>query len=104
MSGRLAVDVRRGIGRMRAAGQSPVRGPGRHGPGNNPLTHFVPPSGFVIACTAEMHPVAEATHRPEVWPRDMPQRMDTWMTAGPPTPALRTVMAGRPDPGWRTAS
>jgi hypothetical protein len=26
--------------------------------------------------------------------------MDRWMTAGPPTPAQRAVMQGRPDPGF----
>ncbi|TPG59683.1 glyoxalase [Roseomonas nepalensis] len=93
----------RGIGRMRVAGQSPAWGPGRHGPGNNPFAYFVSPSGFVIEFTSEVHKVEEATHQPEVWPRDVPEKMDTWMTAGPPTPAMRTVMAGRPDAGWPTA-
>ncbi|HEY8611260.1 MAG TPA: VOC family protein [Roseomonas sp.] len=93
----------RGIGRMRVMGQSPAWGPGRHGPGNNPFAYFVSPSGFVIEFTSEVHKVEEATHQPEVWPRDVPEKMDTWMTAGPPTPAMRTVMAGRPDHGWQTA-
>ena len=93
----------RGIGRMRVGGQSPAWGPGRHGPGNNPFAYFVSPSGFVIEFTSEVHKVEEATHQPEVWPRDVPEKMDTWMTAGPPTPAMRTVMAGRPDAGWQTA-
>jgi catechol 2,3-dioxygenase-like lactoylglutathione lyase family enzyme len=93
----------RGIGRMRVAGQSPAWGPGRHGPGNNPFAYFVSPSGFVIEFTSEVHKVDESTHQPEVWPRDVPEKMDTWMTAGPPTPAMRTVMAGRPDAGWQTA-
>ena len=91
----------RGIGRMKQAGQAPSWGPGRHGPGNNPFAYFVSPSGFVIEFTSEVHKVEEATHAPEVWPRDVPEKMDTWMTAGPPTPAMRTVMAGRPDAGWQ---
>ncbi len=90
----------RGIGRMRVKGQSPAWGPGRHGPGNNPFAYFVSPSGFVIEFTSEVQQIDEATHEPKVWPRDVPEAMDQWMTAGPPTPAMRTVMQGRPDPGF----
>ena len=90
----------RGIGRMRVAGQSPSWGPGRHGPGNNPFAYFVSPSGFVIEFTSEVQQIDEATHQPQVWARDRPENMDVWMTAGPPTPAMRTVMQGRPDPGF----
>ena len=90
----------RGIGRMRVKGQSPAWGPGRHGPGNNPFAYFVSPSGFVIEFTSEVQQIDEATHRVKVWPRDQPEAMDQWMTAGPPTPAMRAVMQGRPDPGF----
>jgi catechol 2,3-dioxygenase-like lactoylglutathione lyase family enzyme len=90
----------RGIGRMRVKGQSPAWGPGRHGPGNNPFAYFVSPSGFVIEFTSEVQQIDEATHRAQVWPRDKPEAMDQWMTAGPPTPAMRAVMQGRPDPGF----
>lgn len=91
----------RGIGRMKQLGQAPAWGPGRHGPGNNPFAYFVSPSGFVIEFTSEVQQIDEAKHAPQVWPRDVPELMDTWMTAGPPTPAMRTVMAGRPDAGWQ---
>ena len=90
----------RGIGRMRVKGQSPAWGPGRHGPGNNPFAYFVSPSGFVIEFTSEVQQIDEATHQSQVWPRDKPESMDQWMTAGPPTPAMRAVMQGRPDPGF----
>jgi catechol 2,3-dioxygenase-like lactoylglutathione lyase family enzyme len=90
----------RGIGRMRVKGQSPAWGPGRHGPGNNPFAYFVSPSGFVIEFTSEVQQIDEATHETKVWPRDVPEAMDQWMTAGPPTPAMRAVMQGRPDPGF----
>ena len=90
----------RGIGRMRVKGQSPAWGPGRHGPGNNPFAYFVSPSGFVIEFTSEVQQIDEATHAAKVWPRDAPEAMDQWMTAGPPTPAMRAVMQGRPDPGF----
>jgi catechol 2,3-dioxygenase-like lactoylglutathione lyase family enzyme len=90
----------RGIGRMKTKGQAPAWGPGRHGPGNNPFAYFVSPSGFVIEFTSEVQQIDEATHEAKVWPRDVPEAMDQWMTAGPPTPAMRTVMQGRPDPGF----
>lgn len=90
----------RGIGRMKVRGQAPAWGPGRHGPGNNPFAYFVSPSGFVIEFTAELQQIDEASHQPQVWPRNVPEKMDVWMTAGPPTPAMRAVMQGRPDPGF----
>ena len=93
----------RGIGRMRVKGQSAAWGPGRHGPGNNPFAYFVSPSGFVIEFTSEVQQIDEATHAAKVWSRDDPSAMDQWMTAGPPTPAMRAVMQGRPDPGFPAA-
>ncbi len=90
----------RGIGRMKQKGHVPTWGPGRHGPGNNPFAYFVSPSGFVIEFTSEVQQIDEATHAAQVWPRDVPELMDRWMTAGPPTAAQRAVMQGRPDPGW----
>lgn len=90
----------RGIGRMKSRGHIPTWGPGRHGPGNNPFAYFVSPSGFVIEFTSEVQQIDEATHEAQVWPRDVPEKMDRWMTAGPPTAAQRAVMQGRPDPGW----
>lgn len=94
----------RGIGRMKTLGQAPAWGPGRHGPGNNPFAYFVSPSGFVIEFTTEVQQIDEATHEPQVWPRDVPEKMDVWMTAGPPTPAMRAVMQGRPDIGFPVRS
>ncbi|MBO6639158.1 MAG: VOC family protein [Roseitalea sp.] len=90
----------RGIGRMKQKGHVPTWGPGRHGPGNNPFAYFVSPSGFVIEFTSELQQIDEATHEARVWSRTDPEQMDRWMTAGPPTPAQRAVMQGRPDPGF----
>jgi catechol 2,3-dioxygenase-like lactoylglutathione lyase family enzyme len=90
----------RSIGRMKEKGIVPTWGPGRHGPGNNPFAYYVSPSGFVIEFTSELQQIDEATHQAQVWPRDVPEAMDRWMTAGPPTAAQRAVMQGRPDPGW----
>lgn len=90
----------RSIGRMKQKGIVPTWGPGRHGPGDNPFAYFVSPSGYVIEFTSEVQQIDEATHEVQVWPRDVPEKMDQWMTAGPPTAAQRAVMQGRPDPGF----
>ncbi|MCB1391072.1 MAG: VOC family protein [Rhodobacter sp.] len=90
----------RSIGRMKERGIHPTWGPGRHGPGNNPFAYFVSPSGFCIEFTTELETIDEATHQAQVWPRDVPEKMDRWMTAGAPTAAQRMVMQGRPDPGF----
>ncbi len=90
----------RGIGRMKQMGHVPSWGPGRHGPGNNPFAYFVSPSGFVIEFTTELQQIDEATHVAKEWPWGDPELSDRWMTAGPPTPAMRAVMLGRPDRGF----
>jgi catechol 2,3-dioxygenase-like lactoylglutathione lyase family enzyme len=90
----------RSIGRMKQKGIVPTWGPGRHGPGDNPFAYYVSPSGFVIEFTSELQQIDETTHEAQVWPRDDPEKMDRWMTAGPPTSAQRAVMQGRPDPGF----
>lgn len=90
----------RSIGRMKQKGIVPTWGPGRHGPGDNPFAYFCSPTGFVIEFTSELQQIDEATHEAQVWPRDVPEAMDRWMTAGPPTTAQRAIMQGRPDPGW----
>ncbi len=92
-------DYMRGIGRMKQMGHVPSWGPGRHGPGNNPFAYFVSPSGFVIEFTTELQQIDEATHQVQEWPWGDPEKQDRWMTAGPPTPAMRAVMLGRPDRG-----
>lgn len=90
----------RSIGRMKERGIVPTWGPGRHGPGDNPFAYYVSPSGFVIEFTSELQQIDETTHEAQIWPRDVPEKMDQWMTAGPPTAAQRAVMQGRPDPGF----
>ena len=44
--------------------------------------------------------INEKKHQPKVWSRNDPASMDLWMTAGPPSTAMRTAMQGRPDPGF----
>ncbi|MBN9526134.1 MAG: VOC family protein [Alphaproteobacteria bacterium] len=87
----------RGQGRMKAAGSAVAWGPGRHGPGNNPFAYFVVPGNFVFEYTCELQQIDEATHEPKVWQR-IPAQSDLWGTAGPPSPVIRAVMAGNPDP------
>jgi catechol 2,3-dioxygenase-like lactoylglutathione lyase family enzyme len=90
----------RGIGRLKQNGMVPTWGPGRHGPGNNPFAYFVSPSGFVIEYTCELDQIDEATHVAQEWIWGDPETGDRWMTAGPATPAMRTIMLGRPDRGF----
>ncbi len=90
----------RGIGRMKQQGHVPSWGPGRHGPGNNPFAYFVSPSGFVIEYTCELEQIDEANHVAKEWPWGDAEAGDRWMTAGPATPAMRTIMLGCPDPGF----
>lgn len=90
----------RGIGRMKQNSHVPSWGPGRHGPGNNPFAYFVSPSGFVIEFTTELQQIDEATHEVGEWIWGDPETGDRWMTAGPPTPAMRAIMLGRPDRGY----
>lgn len=90
----------RGIGRMKRSGKAaPDWGPGRHGPGNNPFAYFVVPGDFVFEFTSELQQIDEASHQPRVW-RRVPEQSDLWGTAGPPTPEIRAVMAGEPDPNF----
>lgn len=92
----------RGIGRLKQHGLVPTWGPGRHGPGNNPFAYFVSPSGFVIEYTCELEQIDDATHVASAWTWGDPETSDRWMTAGPATPAMRTIMLGRPDRGFPT--
>lgn len=93
----------RGIGRLKQQGHVPSWGPGRHGPGNNPFAYFVSPSGFVIEYTCELEQIDEASHVAKEWLWGDAETGDRWMTAGPATPAMRTIMLGRPDPGFPKA-
>lgn len=87
----------RSLGRLNRAGHQPAWGPGRHGPGNNAFGYFVDPAGLVCEVTAEVERIDNATWTPRVWPRT-PELSDLWGTAGPPSPEIRTHMAGVADP------
>ena len=92
--------VMRGLANLRARGQEPVWGPGRHGPGNNIFCYFKDPAGYVSEFSSDMEYIEdEAAHEPAVW-RRVPEQIDRWGTAGPPSADVRKAMAGDPDPGW----
>ena len=92
--------VMRGVSSLRARGQEPDWGPGRHGPGNNIFCYFKDPAGYVSEFSSDMEYIEdESTHEPAVW-RRVPEQIDRWGTAGPPSAEVRKAMAGDPDPGW----
>ncbi|WP_019546959.1 VOC family protein [Streptomyces sulphureus] len=88
----------RGLGRLRHHGVVPKWGPGRHGPGNNTFSYFTDPSGLVCEYTSDVAQIVEDTWICRVW-RRTPELSDLWGTAGPPSPEIRSHMAGSPDPG-----
>ena len=92
--------VMTGLANLRARGQEPGWGPGRHGPGNNIFCYFKDPAGYVCEFTSDMECIADdAGHEPAVW-RRAPEVADRWGAAGPASPDIRKAMAGDPDPGW----
>lgn len=93
--------VMRGIGNLKKKGTNPLWGPGRHGPGNNVFCYFQDAAGYVCEYTSEVQKIDETTHQPEVWPRNVPEKVDRWGISGPPTPEARAAMAGEPDPGLK---
>ncbi len=93
-------EVMKGVSNLRARGQEPDWGPGRHGPGNNIFCYYRDPAGYVNEYSSDIEYIEdEATHEPTVWKR-APETSDLWGTAGAPGPDVRKAMAGDPDPGW----
>lgn len=92
----------RGIGSLKSHGISPKWGPGRHGPGDNTFSYFTDPANLVCEYTSEVAQIDEDSWLCRTWKRT-PELSDQWGTAGPPTTAVRSAMAGVPDPGHREA-
>lgn len=71
--------VMHGIGRMRDRKVPLLWGPGRHGPGNNVFSYFVPPHGGVIEYTSEINQVDDnyPVGNPDDW-KWPPGRVDQW--------------------------
>ncbi|MFK0039414.1 VOC family protein [Paenarthrobacter sp. NPDC090517] len=91
----------RGIGNLKRHNIAPQWGPGRHGPGDNTFSYFTDPSGLVCEYTSEVAQVDEDSWLCRTWERT-PELSDQWGTAGPPTTAVRSAMAGIPDSGYRS--
>lgn len=91
----------RGIGSLKSHGIAPQWGPGRHGPGDNTFSYFTDPAGLVCEYTSDVAQVDEDNWLCRTWKRT-PELSDQWGTAGPPTVAVRTAMAGVPDEGYRS--
>ncbi|BCW43038.1 VOC family protein [Arthrobacter sp. StoSoilB5] len=91
----------RGIGSLKRHNIAPQWGPGRHGPGDNTFSYFTDPAGLVCEYTSEVAQVDEDSWLCRTWKRT-PELSDQWGTAGPPTSAVRTAMAGIPDSGYRS--
>jgi catechol 2,3-dioxygenase-like lactoylglutathione lyase family enzyme len=88
----------RGLGRLKHHGIVPHWGPGRHGPGNNTFSYFTDPAGLVCEYTSEVDQIVEDRWICRTWKRT-PELSDLWGTAGAPSAAVRSHMAGIPDPG-----
>lgn len=94
----------RAQGRVRAAGTPLMWGTGRHGPGSQVFNYFIEPSGYVVELIADgLEVPSDDAWETKVWPR-VPEFMDLWGTAGPPSAELRAAMAGTPDPGHEAVS
>jgi catechol 2,3-dioxygenase-like lactoylglutathione lyase family enzyme len=93
-------DIFRGIEnfqRQRRA-QTPIWGPGRHGPGNNLFAYFEDPAGLVCEYTAEVEQITdESKWVCRVWERSGEN------PGGPPPPEARRAMEGTPDPYARAS-
>lgn len=91
----------RGIGNLKQHNIAPQWGPGRHGPGDNTFSYFTDPAGLVCEYTSEVAQVDEDSWLCRTWERT-PELSDQWGTAGPPTTAVRSAMAGVPDNGYKS--
>lgn len=87
--------VMRAMSRVKAAGYSPVWGPGRHGPGGNVFCYFEDPSGVVVEYTAEVIQIDDdKAWMAKEWART-PDNANIWGTGGP-TPRAIALMSATP--------
>ncbi len=91
----------RGIGRMKVGGHPPLWGPGRQSAGMNTFAYFVSPSGFVLEYVSDMDRDHPAGAPPVAADGDHGTLIDIWSMAGPPSPAARLALAGRPEAPWK---
>ncbi len=84
----------RSVGRMRQAGEEPIWGPGRHGPGGNVFCYYADPSGLVAEFTCELIQIADpGAWTAREWER-MPDNANLWRTGGP-SPEAIALFQGR---------
>ncbi|CAH0349199.1 hypothetical protein SPH9361_00485 [Sphingobium sp. CECT 9361] len=75
------------------AGQNPIWGPGRHGPGGNVFSYFKDPAGFVCEYTAELIQIGpDDKWVAKAWTPG-PNVSNVWQTGGAP-PAAAASMSG----------
>jgi catechol 2,3-dioxygenase-like lactoylglutathione lyase family enzyme len=67
-------EISKGVFHLGEHGVPRLRGPGRHGPGNNLFAYFADPEGNVVEYTAQVVQVNEATWQPKEWS----QPSDQW--------------------------
>ena len=92
--------VMRGLTSLRRHAIRADWGPGRHGPGNNVFYYYEDPLGYVSEYTSDMNHIEnESKHEAAIWQR-LPEHIDQWGVASPPSQAIRMAMMGCPDPGW----
>jgi catechol 2,3-dioxygenase-like lactoylglutathione lyase family enzyme len=66
-------DIAKGVYELGEHGVPRLRGPGRHGPGNNLFAYFGDPEGNVVEYTAEVVQVDDSTWQPKHWQRPSDQ-------------------------------
>ena len=84
----------RRIGVMTNAGNKPLWGPGRHGPGGNCFCYFEGPDSFVLELTSELIEVPKDEEwTPKEWIPG-PENANVWGTGGRTEQAIK-LMAGK---------
>jgi catechol 2,3-dioxygenase-like lactoylglutathione lyase family enzyme len=91
--------VEQGIERLQKNGTPILWGKGCHGIGKVMFTYFKDPNGFVIEYSHYTEGFDASHHEAQTWTRT-PDIMDTWKTAGLPSPDVRAAMLGAADAGY----
>jgi catechol 2,3-dioxygenase-like lactoylglutathione lyase family enzyme len=86
----------RGTGRLMRAGNTPLWGPGRHGPGDNTFSYFRDPNGNIAEYTTALQIIEDD----DAWTPTVygmaPESQDQWGTAGTITPDMMSTQANDP--------
>jgi catechol-2,3-dioxygenase len=95
--------VEKGIERLQQNGTPILWGTGCHGIGKVMFTYFKDPNGFVIEYSHYTEGFDASHHVAQTWTRT-PDIMDTWKTAGLPSPDVRAAMLGTADSGYENTA